>query len=299
MKAKPTKYLDLKNDRSFRRFFSTCKAVLFSLIKSFLPIPDEAPDWSAVNTADQHDPFDELLQLQDSSIPPDTPSGRQSFSDLNVRLRSGVYVNIEMQNYAQKYFADRMLDYLIRMYCRQPERGQEPEQVKPSYSLAFTNFSVSSGAHHISEAIYKWNNPEGEPAVKRFTLLAEQLNKFNKRIDELVDMRDWWCYIMKHSAELTAEQVEYLSQDGETKIVLEHLAEMSKDDAEYLRETIEQKRKWEDRARKEELEEKARAENTQEIALSMLRKGYEVSEISEVTDLSVAEIKHLNGRAAD
>ena len=63
-------------------------------------------------------------------------------------------------------------------------------------------------------------------------------------------MRDWWCYIMKHSAELTAEQVEYLSQDGETKMVLEHLAEMSKDDAEYLRETIEQKRKWEDQARR-------------------------------------------------
>ena len=103
--------------------FSQPVRVLFSLIKSFLPIPDEAPDWSAVNTADQHDPFDELLQLQDSSIPPDTPSGRQSFPDLNVTLRSGVYVNIEMQNYAQKYFADRMLDYLIRIYCRQPKRG--------------------------------------------------------------------------------------------------------------------------------------------------------------------------------
>ena len=47
-------------------------------------------------------------------------------------------------------------------------------------------------------------------------------------------------------------------------MVLEHLAEMSKDDAEYLRETIEQKRKWEDRARKEELEEKAWTQGMEE-----------------------------------
>ena len=114
-------------------------------------------------------------------------------------------------------------------------------------------------------------------------------------------------------------------------MVLEHLAEMSKDDAEYLRESIQEKRKWEDQARKEELEERAWTQGMEEgrtqgmeegrtqgmeegrtqgmeegrtqgmhgIALSMLRKGYEVSEISEVTGLSVAKVEQLNGKTAD
>ena len=42
MKQKPDQPLDLRNDRFFKRFFSTSKPVLFSLIKSFLPISDEA-----------------------------------------------------------------------------------------------------------------------------------------------------------------------------------------------------------------------------------------------------------------
>ena len=306
MKSKPMKYLDLKNDRSFRRFFLTCKAVLFSLIKSFLPIPDEAPDWSAAYTAGQPDPFDDLLELQEGSIPPNTPAGKQSELDIYVKLPSDVYVNIEMQNYAEEDFGDRLFTYWMES-APPLKRGQTPAQAKPSYSLAITNSDASSGAHHISTATVTWDNPEGERMTKRFMAVAAQLNKFNKSMDELVDMRDWWCYIMKHSAQLTAEQVEYLSQNAETKMILEHLAEMSKDDAEYLRKTIQQKREWEDLSRKNELEERARAQGMQEgmqegqrgIALSMLQKGYEVSEISEVTDLPVAEIEQLNGKTSD
>ena len=106
-------------------------------------------------------------------------------------------------------------------------------------------------------------------------------------------------------------------------MILEHLAEISRENREYWEAQSQFKREWEDQLRKEELEEKARAEGMQvgrtqgmqeglvqgmqegevkrdrEIALSMLQKGLEVSLISEVTGLTVAEIKQLNGRAAD
>ena len=45
--------------------------------------------------------------------------------------------------------------------------------------------------------------------------------------------------------------------------------------------------------------EEGEVKRDREIALSMLQKGLDVSLISEVTDLSVAEIKQLNGRATD
>ena len=106
-------------------------------------------------------------------------------------------------------------------------------------------------------------------------------------------------------------------------MILEHLAELSRENKEYWEAQSQFKREWEDQLRKEELEEKAWAEGIQEgrtqgmqeglvqgmqegevnkargIALSMLQRGYEVSEISRVTGLTVAEIKQLNGRAAD
>ena len=136
-------------------------------------------------------------------------------------------------------------------------------------------------------------------------LTIVELTKFKKSYHELIDMADRWCYIIKHSAQLTAEEVAYLSQDGGMKMALEHLEEISKDDQLY----------WDAVARKKDriaiqlgkscaLEEgmrKGRVQGMQEgevnkargIAVSKLQKGYEVSEISEVTGLSIAEIGEL------
>ena len=307
MKQKTIQYLDLKNDHYFRKFFLTHKGVLFSLIKSFLPILDQAPDGSIANT--NRLDFDHLLYLQDSSIPPDTPDGKQVVLDLRVKLRSGENVGIEMQNYAEKNFMTRMIIYWNRLHSQQPGRGQEYAEVVPSYLLAFTMSDVFGEGDYINEVAMTLRKHPGKQASEDFEMVIVELKNFNKSLDELVDMRDRWCYIIKHSSELTAEQVKYLSQDGETKMVLEHLAEISKENREYWEAQYQFKREWEDQLRKEELEEKARTQGMQEgrvqgmqegrvqgmqeIALSMLQKGYEVSEISEVTGLTVAEIEQL------
>ena len=149
-KTKTIQYLDLKNDCSFGRFFSTCKAVLFSLIKRFLPISDDAPDWSTVNL--NRLDFDKLLYLQDTSIPPNTPAGKQAVLDLYVALLSGANVNIEMQNYTEEDFSDKIFTYWVQSYPPQLKRGQKPAQAKPHYSLAFTISNASSRPHHISRA---------------------------------------------------------------------------------------------------------------------------------------------------
>ena len=200
---KVIKYLDLKNDRSFRRFFSTHKLVLFSLLKSFLPLSTELLNWytanynrlnTTINITGQYDLSDDLLYLNNSILTPDTPEGWQAMLDLYVMLRSGELINVEMQNYAEKNFGDRIFAYLVQLCSRQFKRGQRPVQAKPCYSLAFTKTSVSSEAHHISYATLNWNNLEDERLTNKAMVVAAQLNKFNKRIDELVDMPDRWCY---------------------------------------------------------------------------------------------------------
>ena len=108
-------------------------------------------------------------------------------------------------------------------------------------------------------------------------------------------MADRWCYIIKHSAELTPEQVEYLSQDGETKMALEHLMEVSKEERDEWNAISIQRREWEYQLREEAMKEKI----NREIVLNMLQKGLEVSLISEVTGLPIPEIEKLNGKTTD
>ena len=135
-------------------------------------------------------------------------------------------------------------------------------------------------------------------------------------------MADRWCYIIKHSAELTPERVAYLSQDGETKMALDHLKEVSKEERERWNAISISRREWEDQLRIEEVREEVQAHGigkvldritkkyrvigreegsankVREIALNMLQKGYEVSEISEMTLLTVGDVEQLkNGTA--
>ena len=224
--------------------------------------------------------------------------------DLCVKLNNGENVNIEMQTYFEERFTTRMLSYWTQLHGQQPRRGQKYDQVKTTYLLAFTTFSVLDGDNYISRIVPTVYGEPDKIACKEFEIVIVELNKFNKSLHELVAMVHRWCYIMKHSAELTAEQVKYLLQDGETQMALEHLEEMSKEDKARWEAISLSRREWEQQLKREALEEKGRVQGMQEgevnkargIALSMLQKGYEVSLISEVTGLSIAEIEQLKIR---
>ena len=310
MKQEPIGYINLTDSVFFKRYCVKNDPVLFSLMKSYLWLRDEESALRLINPNILPTTSDQLLYRQDTTIPPDILDGKQIVLDMRVKLDKGENVNIEMQTYSEEHFQQRMSLYLAQLHSQQPKRGDKYDQVMPSHLLVFTTFNVYDKGDHIARMIFTMH---GHPDVRddNLELVVVQLSKFNKSLYELVDMPDRWCYIIKHSAELTTEQVEYLSQDGETRMALEHLAEISQDERERWEAISLARREWEDQL----MEEKGRVQGMQEgrvqgmqegevnkargIALSMLQKSYEVSEISEVTGLSIAEIKQLNGKAAD
>ncbi len=304
MDEKHLGYLDLTEDISFKRYFSSNKQLLFSLLKSFLPISDRASDMVILNpnildtasdTTNQPGQSDDKLHLQDSAIPPHTPDGKQVVLDLHVKLNSGEHVDIEMQGYPHKYFLFRMLFYWAKLHIQSLKRGQKLNKTNPTYSLIFTKFSALSKAEkdYIKKANIYFEGYQDRALYWGFKMFFVELNRFNKNHFELFDMTDRWCYIIKHSAKLTAEQVAYLSQHGETKMALEHLEEVSKEQREYWNAISREKREWEAQLRKQELIEEGEENTARKIALNMLKEGYEVSAISKLTSLSVAEIKQL------
>ncbi len=203
MNEKHLGYLDLTKDISFKRYFSINKQVLFSLIKSFLPTPDNAPDMMILNpgilnpaskTANQQNQSGDMLHLQDSSIPPDTPGGKQVVLDLHVKLHSGENIDIEMQGYSQKDFFSRMLAYWVQLHSYGMRRGQKFDQIDPSYLLVFTRFTVFDEEDYINETTITLRKHRHKELTKDFGLVIVELSKFNKSHLELVDMTDRWCY---------------------------------------------------------------------------------------------------------
>ena len=301
MAKKPhPKYLPLKKDIVFKRYFMSNKRALISLIKSFLPISDNVLDVIVLNpekpkTANQQRrQSDDKLRLKDSFIPPDKPYGKQVVLDLSVKLSGGENVNIEMQVAFQKNFLLRMFAYWALLFIQDLDRGDDYANLNPTYSLGFTRFTVFKGKHNfITEIGFVDRNEIEYHFDIGAKIVIVELNKFKKSYRDLVDMADRWCYIIKHSAELTPEQVAYLSRDGETKMILEHLEEISKNKESHW-ETID-RMKYEigiQLERRGALKE-GLAKGMEKIALNMLQKNYGISEISEVTGLSVPEIKKL------
>ncbi len=317
------KYLELTKDIVFKRYFTSNKRLLLSLIKSFLPISDNVSDVVVLNTPknktaanaakaaeQQQQKSGDKLRFKDTSIPPHKPHGKQVVLDLSVKLSGGENVHIEMQVAFKENFLLRMLTYWAMLLTQDLDRGDDYSALNPTYSLGFTRFTVFKGKQNFISGI---GFADREELEYHFNIGAKivivELNKFKKSYRNLVDMKDRWCYIIKHSAELTLEQVAYLSQDGETKMALEHLEEISKDE-ELDWETMD-RRKYEigiqlerrgalkrglAKGRIEGLEEgrvQGLEAGQREIALNMLQKDLEVSLISEVTGLSVIKIEQL------
>ena len=320
------KHLPLTNDLVFRRYLTANKQSSLLLMNSYLPFLKHASDVAVLNpdrvgmpddlaeVLKQQQQSSDTLILKDTSIPPDKPRGRSVILDLNFKLSSGENVNIEMQTAYEKSFTFRTLYYWAMLYGQDIDRGDEFSNLNPTYSLIFTDFTLFKRKRNCISVFEFVDRKELEYRANiPMTLVTVELNKFKKSYHELIDMAEKWCYIIKHSAHLTAEAVAYLSQDGGMKMALEHLEEISKDDQLH----------WDAMARKKDrvaiqlaksdaLEEgirkgmkagriqgmqEGRVQGMQEqqrgIALSMLQKGLDVSLISEVTGLSVAEIGQL------
>ena len=88
-------------------YFSSNQEVLLSLLKSFLPIPEDVDEVEIMNK-EKIQQSEELILL-DTSISPDAPDKKGVIFDLRVKLPNGETALIEMQNYWQPFREERTI----------------------------------------------------------------------------------------------------------------------------------------------------------------------------------------------
>ena len=246
MNQQRPKYLPLTNDLVFKRYFTTNKPLLLSLINSILPISDRVSDAIVTNPHDAYAPYDpaqlakqprqsgDPLILKDTSIPPHRPHGKSVVLDLNVKLSNGENINIEMQTSYERGFRHRMLYYSHMLSDQDIGRGDDFSKLNPTYSLIFTNFTLFKGkrnAMDVMEFVFSKQPDYNTDMPIKFAVV--ELNKFKKNYDQLINMKERWFYIMKHADKLTPKAEAYLLQHGGVKMALEYLEEISKSDQLY------------------------------------------------------------------
>ena len=334
MKQQTTKnrspFLNLTQDLMFKSYFKLNKNVLKSLLKAFLPLPEDSS-------------IKEVFIL-DSFIPALTHEEKSSLMDLRVQLDSGEFVNVEMQAFPHKSFTKRILLYWAKNYGSQLKTGEKYEKLCPAYSLIFSTYDLFSEVDHFytSFSIRSDESPyfcfdEG------LRIVTVELSKFKQRdLTALLDLREKWCYLLKESKKMGEREGKELSSKGrEMEEAMFHLKELSREESLRLVEEAREKA-WKDQAAREDdsfnrgiekgkaqgieeghtqgiekgikkgrtqgieegrtqgIEEgrtqgieEGRTQGKKDLILSMLKNGLEMSLISKVTGFSEKEISKL------
>ena len=287
-------FLNLTQDLIFKSYFKLDKSVLKSLLKAFLPLPD--------NT------FIKDIIILDSLLPSLTPEEKNSLMDLRVQLDSGEFVNVEMQAFPHKSFTQRILVYWAKNYGSQLKTGEDYETLYPAYSLIFSTYDLfpESGSFYTSFSIRSDESPYF-CFNEDLRLITVELSKFKeKEPSALLDLREEWCYLLKESKRMGEKESEELSAKGEDmKRAMFRLKELSREEGLQLVEEAKEKARRDQAARErdsfnggmEEGIEKGKIEGNfegkAELIISMLKNEPNISLISKITGLPEEEINEL------
>ena len=134
-------------------------------------------------------------------------------------------------------------------------------------------------------------------------LVTVELSKFKKRkIGDLLDLREEWCYLLKESRQMGEKESRELScKDPEMESVMSYLRKFSQDEQFQILEEAQEKNRRDQAAReydkfnegKEEGKEEGKIQLQSELILKMLKKNTDIAFISEVTGLSEKKINKI------
>lgn len=286
-------YIKLSQDLMFKIYFTKNKKLLLSLLKAFLPLPSSQKI--------------ERIDILNPQTIPETKEKKQIILDLKLRLNNEEKINVEMQVSQKKDFLSRVLFYWAKLYTEDLKVSEPYEKAPPTYSLIFTNFQVFKETKDFVTCFSLCSDQAPHFCLNRdLKIVFVELSKFKKTsIKGLIDLQDYWCYILKHSGEIKPDELEKLSQKGEDmKEAVVHLKRLSRDEKLRMEEEARLKFISDQKAEKAWVREegikegmqKGKKEALRKIALKMLEENMDFSIIEKITGISASEIQNLQKR---
>ena len=294
-KNKPIKKIrHLKNDKVFKNFFKNNQKPLISLLESFLPLP-KSRKIKEVKVLDS--------LLSDAGK---LSNKKESVMDLRLRLDNNEFVNVEMQLHNHRSFITRMFFYGFRNYSSQLHEGDEYKELYPSYSLVFCDFDLfkddEDKKRFYRSCSFREDHFPHRVVSQDFRVIFVELTKCEKNIENLLDFRQAWCYVLNHLPEMGEEDIKrFASKNKQMEELMDWTRPLTAEESDLIiAEAMEKQRR--DRVAQDEFVfeqgmekglEKGLEKGMKTVALNMLNEKVDLAVISKVTGLSIEELKKL------
>jgi predicted transposase/invertase (TIGR01784 family) len=270
-------YLDPKNDLTFKRVFGEHKHLCMSLINSMLPL--EKP---IVH-----------LEYQSGELIPELPDVlRHTIVDVRCTDSDKRQFIVEMQLLWSESFKSRVLFNASKAYVMQLGKTQNFTLLQPVYALSFVNEKFEKSPELKDEYYHYYkivNIKDSEEQIKGLEFLFVELPKFRpqNRADKM--LHELWLRFLTEINESTKEVPKELLDNELTREAVGYM-----ETAAYTKKQLEMY----DKLRIDIMTERsmfvdAETKGKMEVAKKLINKGFLIEDISELTGLSIQQIKKL------
>ncbi|MCX6989657.1 MAG: Rpn family recombination-promoting nuclease/putative transposase [Chlamydiae bacterium] len=281
-----TKYLDPTNDFAFKTIFGTekNKDILIHFLNDILVFKAKQPIVDVEFLKTEQDP---VIASQKTSI-----------VDILCKDSQGSRYIVEMQVARTMGFEKRAQYYASKTYCSQAQVGDKYPDLKEVVFIAIADFVMFPDKKGYKSDHVILDRESHEHDLKDFSFTFIELPKFKKKIDQLSNLEEKWCYFFKHAQETSAEQLDKII--GKDKIIQKAYTELDRfhwNPKALL--TYEQAEKrindYLSSLGQKFIEgvEEGERKNQIKTVENMLQKKFPLKVIAEVTGLKLEEVKEI------
>ena len=248
------------------------------------------------------EPITEIIEMRSEySIMGESVGLKCGRLDVRVKGESGRLFNIEIQ-IEKDYMNERSGFYGFRIITDEFEEGRPYNEIPPVRVITIDDFHVREGSKEIVEPVgMVYLKPPVEEATSVFKIYHIQLPEFRKKYKSFESVKEEpflaWLYLLDQAY----KDEEEMKMVAEMSVGMKNFAEQYgiaiQDPMLIRRYRMYQDARRDEATRIVVAEQKARAEERakakENMAKGMKMKKYPVSDIAEITGLSVSEIDAL------
>lgn len=276
------KFVDPTADIAFKKIFGSDahKAILIEFLNETLRLEYKITE----------------IQLLNPYQAPNLEDLKETTLDIKAKDQHNNEFIVEMQVDKDKGFYKRAIYYSSKAYSQQLEKTEKYHLLKPVIFLGILDFKIFDHAHYLSRHLIL-NTENQQHNLKDLEFNFIELPKFIKQENELTSISDKWIYFIKNASSL-----EHIPDNTDSEALKQayHIAQQHQwtrnelDIYEYQGLQIGKIKGAIDTAH-EEGKNEGEYEKAKKIALKAHKKGMSLEEISELTDLPVADLQEILG----
>jgi predicted transposase/invertase (TIGR01784 family) len=232
----------------------------------------------------------EGIEFINTELPKEFEEDKKGILDVRVKTSDGKHVDVEIQLAKSKYMPERTMFYWSKMYTSQIKSGDFYKKLKKCITINIIDYEfIPLEKIHTKYHLFEDDTRHKLTDVLEIHFLELPKLKEYKRLKDLDDPIIDWMEFLNADTEGVMEVLAKKNENIEKAYMI--LKAASQDEKKRLAYEARQAAIMDEMSRIDEAKDEAKEEGKLEVAVEMLKRGFDFEMISQITKMPVDELK--------